>query len=262
MGSYGRSCAELYDFFYRDKPYVKEANFIHSSLQKFKAGKMGSLLELGCGTATHTLELEKKGYKIAALDYSKPMLSIAQNKAAKAGSKIKFIRQDMRSLRLLKGSFDAVISLFDSIGYVVTNEALFQTLKGIHEVLRPGGLVILEFWHAPAMIKNYEPVRLRCMRIPDGWLLRVSETEPDYLKQVCNVNYTVYALDRDKKCSTFREQHQNRYFFVQEMAAYLVLNGFSPLKFFPGFNNSGPINENVWHIIVVARRVHKASSKR
>jgi len=53
--------------------------------------------------------------------------------------------------------FDAAICLFDSIGYTRDDPSLLQTLRGVHEHLIPGGLFIVEFWHAEAMLQHYDP---------------------------------------------------------------------------------------------------------
>jgi SAM-dependent methyltransferase len=254
MNSYGGRHAELYDIFYKDKPYAKEAAYVHSCLQKFGNRPTGSVLEVACGTGSHAIELEKLGYTITASDYSDSMLEIARQKAARLSSHVEFYKQDMRSLDLQKGRFDAVICLFDSIGYVLTNEALRKTLQGIHHYLHTDGLFVFEFWNAGAMLRHCEPVRVRRWLTEKSEVVRISETTLDHSRQAAEVSYSIFELNNDGSYSRFKETQVVRYFLLQEMAAILNGNGFIPLKWFAGFTASEEITENTWHIVSVARK--------
>jgi len=254
MNSYGNCYAKLYDIFYKDKPYAEEAAFVHSCLQEFGKRPTRSVLELACGTGSHAIELEKFGYEIAATDCSDSMLAVARQKAEKLSSQVEFYNQDMRSLNLKKGPFDAAICLFDSIGHVVTNKALTQTLQGIHHHLHADGLFVFEFWNAGAMLCHYEPVRVRRWITEKSEVLRISETRVDHSRQACEVSYSIFELNNDGTYSQLKETQVVRYFLVQEMAALLGSNGFIPLKWFAGFSASENIMGDTWHILSVARK--------
>ena len=259
MSSYIGRHAELYDVFYADKPYAEEAAFVHQCLQQYSVGTTRRLLELACGTGSHALALEKFGYEIAATDYSEDMLACARRKAAEAGSSVDFRWQDMRALDIADRPFDAAICLFDSIGYVETNEALRQVLQGVHRHLRPDGLFVFEFWHAAAMLRSYAPVRVRRWSTPAGELVRITETQLECAKQLARVTYTIYELRHDGTYTSLKETQTNRYFLVQEMAGWLSSCGFTPLKWFAGFVPDENIAEHTWHIVAVARRCGELS---
>ncbi len=253
MSSYVGKHAGYYDIFYQDKPYAKEADFVHQLLQKHTQGECKRLLELACGTGSHALELEKLGYEIVATDYSEDLLAIARRKAEETNSQIEFRFQDMRRLSLPNEPFDAVYCLFDSIGYVQTNEAIRQVLDGVHAHLRQGGLFVFEFWHAAAMLKNFEPVRERRWKIADGELVRRATTRLDIPRQLAIVTYDIDELGQNGNSGQVHETQVNRYFLVQEMAAFLENSHFEPLEFLPAYENE-PIDENTWHILAAARR--------
>jgi hypothetical protein len=151
--------------------------------------------------------------------------------------------------------FDAAYCLFDSIGYVVTNEALAHVFRGIHKHLRADGLFVFEFWHAAAMLRHYDPLRVRRWETDNGTVLRISETTLDYARQLSNVLYSIYELKSDGTYSSLTELHVNRYFLVQEMAAFLTAGGFEPVKWFAGFTTDENISDKTWHVVAVARRV-------
>ena len=164
-----------------------------------------------------------------------------------------FETQDMRSLHLGSQQFDAAICLFDSIGYVETNDAVALVFEGVRRHLREGGLFLFEFWHAPAMLTSYEPVRVRRWHTADGVVLRISETSLDVPLQLARVAYSIYELRKDGTYSSLSETQSNRFFLVQEMAALLHGAGFVPLEWFDGYRTNTNIGPDTWHVVALAR---------
>jgi len=255
MSNYAGRYAELYDLLYADKPYAEEARFVHARIQEFGGHPTREVLELACGTGRHALELEKFSYQITATDGSPDMLQIASRRAAKNGSKIVFVASDMRDLQLPSKEFDAAICLFDSIGYLKTDNGVRDAFTAIWNHLRPGGLFIFEFWHAPAILNQYSPVRVRRRKNSDREIVRISDTMLDRGKRLADIDYTIYELKNDGTYSSFRETHTNRYFSVDEMKNLVSQANFEPLKFFAGFNKEEPINDDTWHVVAVARKM-------
>ena len=63
------SSGDYYDLFYEDKDYQLEANYIHKKIQEYKLNAY-SILELGCGTGKHAINLTKFGYKILGIYFA------------------------------------------------------------------------------------------------------------------------------------------------------------------------------------------------
>jgi SAM-dependent methyltransferase len=245
--------ARLYDLFYANKPYAQEAAFVAGLLQSLGAPARARVLELACGTGRHARELERLGHAIVATDNSTDMLACAREAAQEAGARVRFFEADMRQYDLPEKDFDAAVCLFDSIGYLQTNEAILSALAATRAHLKHGGLLVLEFWHAAAMLKAFDPVRVRRWPTADGEIVRVSETSLDHFNQVAHVAYDILEVGADGKTSRLRETHTNRYFLAQEMRALLEQGGFEVLRWCSGFSDA-PIDENTWHIVLAARR--------
>jgi SAM-dependent methyltransferase len=254
LSSYAGRFAELYDLFYGDKPYAAEAAFVDHCLNTYSLGPTDRLLEIACGTGTHSFHLERPGRQIIATDYSEDMLRRARQKAAEKASGVEFQLQDMTRLEMNGEPFDAVVCLFDAIGYAATNEGLEKVFRGVHRHLRPDGLFVFDFWHAAAMLRHYDPVRVRRWKTDHSSVLRISETTLDMTNQLCRVAFSVYELDDDGTYAALTETHVNRYFLLQEMAAWLTSSGFTPVKWFAGFTDDETISDETWHIVAVARR--------
>jgi SAM-dependent methyltransferase len=254
MSSYIGKHAEFYDVFYASKPYQAEAGFVADRLQEQGVSKGSRVLEMACGTGTHAIHLMQRGYRVTAGDYSPSMLEVARDKAVKAGVDIEFAEMDMRSLAIADVPFDAVVCLFDSIGYVQTDEALGEVFRGVHGNLRENGVLIFEFWHAPAMIHGFDPLRVRRFPIEGGTLLRISETE--LLREQClaKVTYNIYDLRIDGTYQHVIETQTNRYFTVPEMEQLALQYGFLPLAFYSGFDLGQQVSNDTWHVVTVWRK--------
>lgn len=252
MSSYAGRHAELYDLFYGEKPYRQEAAFLQDRIREFASAPASTVLELACGTGEHAFAFESLGYTVTATDYSSDMLAQARRKAVARGSSVTFAVQDMRTLDL-RGPFDVVLCLFDAIGYVATNEALRSAFDGIARHLRGQGLFLFDFWHAPAMLRRADPIRVRRWNTDRGEILRIAETTLEVRRQIGRVRYSVYEHRADGTFTSFQEEQLNRYFLVPDMAAWLERSSLEPLAWYAGFGHE-PITEDTFHVLCVARR--------
>ncbi len=255
MSSYFGLHAQLYDSIYADKPYEKEVGFIHSCLKKYSSYKITDILELACGTGNHSFELEKFGYKLKALDYSPDMLDQARLKAQRFNSKVKFMLMDMRDLPIFKKKFDSTICLFDSLGYVLTNDAIRKVLQGVHKNLKKNGLFIFDFWYAPAMIEHFDPLRTRTFRHKGLTFIRTSETSLDLFSQIATVYYVINEIGKKGQVPQFKETQKNRFFLIQEMTLFLTTSGFQVLKYFDGCSDKENIDDKSFHVLAVAQKI-------
>ncbi|MDH4211140.1 MAG: methyltransferase domain-containing protein [candidate division WOR-3 bacterium] len=91
----------------------------------------GRLLDIACGNGRICIPMAKKGYSITGIDISSLYIADAKKRAVRSRVKIEFICGDMRKLpRLVRGKFDAVFSVWTSIGYYdkKADEGLFRTV--------------------------------------------------------------------------------------------------------------------------------------
>jgi ubiquinone/menaquinone biosynthesis C-methylase UbiE len=258
MKVYQGDFARLYDLFHGQKPYDEEVEFTDALLRARAQGESKRLLDIACGTGQHAVRFAARGWDVVGIDQSSDMLEVARERSQ--GMNPTFVQRDMRTLDLTGQAFDASVCLFDSIGYGVTDEAILATLSAIREVVRDRGLLVLEFWHASAMLRRYDPVRVREWETAAGTVLRVSRTTLDEAAHVAHVEYSIYELGRDGTYSHWAETHENRFFVVSEMERFLRAAGFDPLASYAGFQASGPVDESTWHVVTIARASARGST--
>lgn len=254
MGIYDGRHAELYDLFYGAKPYAAEAGRVHGLLQQFSRQPVHRVLDIACGTGSHAVALERLGYDVVGSDISDDMLAGAKAKARETHSKVRFEKQDMRTLDVAPKPFDAVLCLFDAIGHVQTTAAIKQTFGAVHRHLEQGGLFVLEFWHAAAMAGRHKPQRLRRFATEEGEILRLSNTTVDLASQCATVEHTIYDLRSDGTYGTAVERQVNRFFSLQEMSELLDGCGFDVVKYYSGYSRDETLTSDTWHIVLIARR--------
>jgi SAM-dependent methyltransferase len=118
---------------------VGEVDFLE---QELSFDKTKTILDVGCGTGRHSVELATRGYSMTAFDLSTDMIQKARKNASGRGVKVDFSVRDARSFRYRK-QFDCAIMLCEgSFPLMETDEMNFSILKSIHRALKPGGKLI------------------------------------------------------------------------------------------------------------------------
>ena len=110
-----------------------ECDFIEAEL---KSNKTLKILDVGCGTGRHAIELSKRGYSVTGIDLSESQLAKAKEKAKKNNLKIDFQKQDARNLTFTK-EFDVAIMLCEgAFPLMETDEMNYEILKSVTESLK------------------------------------------------------------------------------------------------------------------------------
>ncbi len=99
--------APVYETNVFTKNTVAEADFLVRELG-IKPGQ--SILDLGCGTGRHSIELARRGFRLTGLDISAGMLAEAKKRAAAANVDVTWIEANAADFSL-PGRFDAAICL-------------------------------------------------------------------------------------------------------------------------------------------------------
>ena len=73
------------------KNTIQEVDFL---LEELSLQQGSSILDVGCGTGRHSIELAKRGYIVTGLDLSSEMLARAADAAKSAGVTVEWIHSD------------------------------------------------------------------------------------------------------------------------------------------------------------------------
>ena len=156
--------APFYDLLYEDKDYGAEAYFISDLIKDFKNDKKLTLLDAGCGTGIHAIELSKLGYILEGSDISREMIEIAREKVKKTKFSVRFHNESFQSLNKIHGSFDVILCMFSSINYLTRLEDVDIFFRNVFSLLKKDGIFIFDFWNGEAVEKGFSKVRTKRIR--------------------------------------------------------------------------------------------------
>ncbi len=134
--------AEVYDVFQDNVPYEEWCSYVTGLLKEYQVMD-GLVLDLGCGTGSLTELMARSGYDMIGIDNSGEMLQIAMNKRNASGLDILYLLQDMRGFELY-GTVKAVISICDSMNYIMEYQELVEVFRLVNNYLDPKGVFIFD----------------------------------------------------------------------------------------------------------------------
>lgn len=116
-----------------------ECDFIEKELNFNKSLK---ILDVGCGTGRHSIELSKRGYNVTGIDLSESMLRRATEKAKEKNLNIEFLNYDARDLPF-NSDFDVAIMLCEGgFSLMETDEMNYEILRNVTKSLKQKGKFI------------------------------------------------------------------------------------------------------------------------
>jgi SAM-dependent methyltransferase len=209
--------AELYDAIYSFKDYTAESAQV-AALVRSSMPQARTLLDAGCGTGEHVLRLSRDhAFAADGLDIDPNLVDIARRKCPGA----RFFVADMSDFAL-GTRYDAIVSLFSSIGYLVTLERVQRAFVCFREHLAAGGVLVVEPWLAPGVIQAGRVFR-HTGEVGSLRVERVSQAEINGRVSRLHFDYRLEGPDGVRHVS---EVHDLGLFTVDEMAEAFKAAGF------------------------------------
>jgi SAM-dependent methyltransferase len=116
-----------------------EVDFIE---REISFNKKCCILDIGCGTGRHSLELARRGYSVTGIDLSPDMIGKAKALALKETLKIDFQVRDARDFNF-EGAFDLAIMLCEgAFPLMETDEMNYEILVNAFKSLKTRGKLI------------------------------------------------------------------------------------------------------------------------
>ena len=247
------SFAEVYDMFMDNIPYEDWCGYLTSLLKEYGIND-GLVLDLGCGTGTLTELLAKEGYDMIGVDVSEDMLQEAIEKRAESGLPILYLLQDMREFELY-GTVRAVVSICDSLNYILDYDDLAHVFSLVNNYLDPKGVFVFDF----NTRYKYEEIlgdrtiaenREECSFIWDNYY---------YEDEKINEYDLSLFIETDKDSGLYRkyeETHYQRAYTLEEMKELIRKSGLEFVTAYDAFSKNAPMDTSE-RIYVIAREQGK-----
>lgn len=116
------------------------------------------ILDLCGGHGRHAFELCKRGFtECTLLDYSRVLIDVAKTRAIENNYSVDFIQCDARNAELPSETFDHVIIMGNSLGYIQEPEADIKILTEAYRVLREGGWLLVDIADGTTVKQSFNP---------------------------------------------------------------------------------------------------------
>lgn len=186
-------------------------------------GKIEALLELhpplrvldvGCGTGRHSLQMARRGYQVVAIDVAHNYLDEAKREAERLKLDIEFRLQRGSELREVE-NYDFILAYDHTLGFM-SDEELAVHFGRIFTALRPSGKFLLAL-AGPKLIPGQESERTRTWSERNGkFILEEKYIEEGYRIEHCIVINT--------NMDEIKEFHERQRAFSLEDVMFLLLN--------------------------------------
>lgn len=160
--------------------------------------KLGSVLDVACGTGRHLVHLREHATEVAGSDVSASMLAVAADRLPE----VPLHEADFRELALGR-TFDLVTCLFSSIGHVADADDLDRAIAAMADHVAPGGTLVVEPWLTPEVVVEDGMRDAAGVSVGDA---AVSRTSRSWVEDDVVVLDWVWALATRDDVETFRER--------------------------------------------------------
>lgn len=241
--------AEKYDNEVFTQGTIGECDFIEIEINSDKSLK---ILDVGCGTGRHSVELSKRGYTVTGIDLSESQLARAREKAKSNHLTIDFRKQDARDLPF-NAEFDVAIMLCEGgFPLMETDEMNFEILKNVTKSLRNGGKFI--FTTLNGLFPLFNSVEDFCALNKEDGNATYKSNSFD-LMTFRDFNITEFEDDSGKKLTL---ESNERYYVPSEITWLLKSLGYTTIEIFGAklgaFSRNDKLTTQDFEMLVIASK--------
>lgn len=249
------SFAAVYDMFMDNIPYEEWAAYLISLLKEHGIDD-GLVLDLGCGTGSLTEILAREGYDMTGIDISPDMLQIAMEKRAESGHDILYLLQDMREFELY-GTVRAIVSICDSMNYLLEPGDLVQTLRLVNNYLDPEGLFIFDLNTEYKYREILGESTIAEDREESSFIWDNSYDEEERINEY---SLSLFIREKEDLYRKYQETHYQRAHTLGEVKDAIRQAGMEFVAAYDAFTRNAP-REDSERIYVIARERGKSSGE-
>lgn len=272
--------AYVYDTFMDATPYEDWCEYIISIFEKYSVPKE-LVLDLGCGTGVLTRMLSDAGYDMIGVDNSWEMLQIAREAAYDdmdeefdedsldiedmseeindngenegETAPIMYLLQDMREFELY-GTVRAVVSVCDSVNYLLKDDEIIQCFKLVNNYLDPKGIFIFDF---NTEYKYREVIGDTTIAENREDCSFIWDNSYDCDTHINEYDLTIFALDEESgQYDKSVETHLQRGYTVEEMTSFISKSGMELLEVVDA-DTHGQVTDCSERVYIIARECGK-----
>ena len=240
--------AFYYDSLTQNVNYDERAEYFDRLIQTFLHSSGNVLLDLACGTGTMSEKMTKRGYDVIGVDYSDSMLNQALEKKLEKGLSIQYVMQDMRELELF-GNIRAVVSVCDSMNYIMEPEDLKKVFGLVKEYLAENGVFIFDL----NTVHKYRDLMGECT-------ISENREESSFIwenyfyedEMVNEYDLTLFIREKNDLYRKYEELHYQKAYELEQVKTLLQQAGMEFMAAYDAFTHD-PVTAESERMYIIAR---------
>jgi 2-polyprenyl-3-methyl-5-hydroxy-6-metoxy-1,4-benzoquinol methylase len=227
-----------------------ECDFLENEINFNKSVR---ILDVGCGTGRHSIELSKRGYQVTGIDLSETLLERAREKAKMLNLQIDFLHHDARDLPF-ENQFDLAIMMCEGgFPLMETDEMNYEILRNVAKSIKEDGKFI--FTTLNGLFPLYHSIEAFCGagKLEGSATYRNNNFD---LMTFRDHNITEIEDDNGKKVSL---DCNERYYVPSEITWLLKSLGFQAIEFFGAklgaFSRNDQLTTGDFEMLVIASKI-------
>lgn len=239
-----------------DRPVGKECAVIAAWLVDRGIGPGAEVLDAGCGTGRHAIELARRGYVLQGMDLSPELIAVARRAVGGSTGRVSFTVGNITHLPRSRYAGLLCRGVLNDITDDAGRDAVFAAFS---KALQSKGVLILDVrdWEASVERKTREPLFRKRVSTDQGELIFTSITALDPERR------QLLIAERHELIGKGREQASDYRFVMRcweraELDALLARHGFGKVSYYGSYDPGIAIGMTD-RLVVVAERVDSAA---
>ncbi len=240
--------AQYYDRLTQNVDYTAYAERLDELISS--SGKKRRLLvDLGCGTGSLTLEMDRLGYDVTGIDLSCDMLSVAFNKKIEQGSKAIFVNQDITDISL-PYKVDVMICSLDVLNHLNSADDIKGVFGSVTKYLKKDGIFVFDM-NTP--YKHRELLSDNAFIYDLGDVYVTWQNEYQAADGSVNITLEFFIEGEDGLYDRYTEEFSEKVYEQADIIVMLEGAGLELVDCYDGWTSGKP-NEKTDRILYVAKR--------
>ena len=228
-GGWYRAIAGHYDALANPVWMERTVDFLD---HQFRRHGVKDVVDVACGTYAIDLRLAKRGHEVVGRDLSPEMVRMGRRAAREAGIRADVAVGDMRTLRLGR-EFDAAMCIGTAFNYLTEPKDVRTAFRTLRNLLRPGGLLILDLTNFDAWIDAPMNARLESdLRTSSGTRIAIFGFNDQTPAKTLHIARFLTVVQRGRKIEVRFDEAPLKVWSKESLSRALRIQGFRPVAWY------------------------------
>ena len=244
---------KYYDILFTSKDYEEEVFKSLEIAKKYLNHEPKNILEIGCGTGSHTLELAKLNIPITSIDVDQEMITRCREKIKENNiSNVEIYDKRIQDLDLK--DFDICFSLFNVVTYIPKFNELVSFFNAIYNSLSDDSVYIFDCWNGSAAVLDTPKGKEYSVKNNNEEINCKLESNTDFINQKTTLRYNLRVTKENGEVIEDKYDLDQYLWTPNQIKDALGLAGFTKFECYENFNLNEVATDKHWKIMFVCQK--------